>query len=619
MIALAGLGQAAALWAVMGGREGLAEEWPPLEGDHGFQYHQGVVTPHFLRTNGTTAGYDPSFMAGYSMSIVSLPSSTLCELVMLAAGGARPALVYKLFVLATGALLPWLMAAAAFALRAGPRAAAIAAVLYVSYLWTDYPSDYVMTGMVAYAMSVPLGLLAAAALTAYLDRGGPSRWLGAAASCAGVFLVHPMSAMLVAPAGALAYGVATFRSRRGGRTMPTSRHLGVWAILPATLAANAFWLVPGLRLMSTRGPSDVAFMHPESLLGRIGEIVWSASPIQAVLLGLAPAGLVVLARRDAVAAAGLGGILAAGFGWGYLAGAFRALDTLQPGRHTYAFFSAAAIAAGIGLGAILGRLRAAGPPRLDLWAAAGLILIAVRMFGPPALVSIHWRLTGRAPSLGSRPLSRFLWLVDRVKAHVRPGERLLYEESGLAVAGLGDPFAARHYSGVLPHVAGVEVLGGPYLHVTVKENFTQFGEGKLFGKADWGRDHFVRYAKLYRPAAIVCWTPKARAFCRNNPDLIRILDDDGALLIGRVLGFEGATIRGKAEVTAGPNRIEVRDAVASDDGLVVLRYHAVPHLRSEPPVDWEPVRLEDDPVPFIAFRPNGGTVVFSIRPAPWSP
>ena len=143
-------------------------------------------------------------------------------------------------------------------------------------------------------------------------------------------------------------------------------------------------------------------------------------------------------------------------------------------------------------------------------------------------------------------------MVDRVKRHVRPGERLLYEEGGFGLPGLADPFDGGRYSGLLPERTGVEVLGGPYLHAALTTNFTQFGEGKLFGKADWGRDHFVRYARLYRPAAIVCWSPHARAFCRANPDLIQILDDDGVVLIGRVLGFEGDTIEGTAEVEAVP-------------------------------------------------------------------
>ena len=146
------------------------------------------------------------------------------------------------------------------------------------------------------------------------------------------------------------------------------------------------------------------------------------------------------------------------------------------------------------------------------------------------------------------------------------------------------------------------MIGGPYLHMTAATNFSQFGEGKLFGRPNWGLDHFVRYAKLYRPAAIACWSPKARSFCRANPDLVRVVEDDGTMLIGRVLGFEGSTIRGRAEVEASPGRLVVRGAVPDADGLVVLRYHAVPCLVSTPPVPIEPVYLEDDPVPFIGLR-----------------
>ena len=78
----------------------------------------------------------------------------------------------------------------------------------------------------------------------------------------------------------------------------------------------------------------------------------------------------------------------------------------------------------------------------------------------------------------------------------------------------GLPVPLFYFSGLLPWKCGVEVIGGPYLHAALTTNFTQFGEGKLFGKERWDREHFVTYAKLYRPAAIVCWTERARSFCR---------------------------------------------------------------------------------------------------------
>ena len=413
---------------------------------------------------------------------------------------------------------------------------------------------YAEYGLTSYLLSVPLGLLAAASLSDYLERGGRGRWFRAAAACVAVFLVHVTSPMLVAPAGMMAYGVTLVRARREGRRLPAWRHFGFWAIAPVVLLANAFWWVPWARLASTKGAGALAFSHPESVLVRIGEIFWEEVPIQAVVLGLGPSGLVTLARRDAVAASGLAGFLAAGFSWGYLAGFFRALDPLQPGWHTLGLFTAACVAAGISLDEILARLHSDRDGRLSRWLATGPILIGIRLFGSPPYQSLHARLGAPEPFLSSRPPSLLLWLVDRTRKYVGPGERLLYEETGLAVPWLIDPFQVCHYSPVLPGTTGVEVLGGPLLHATVTTNFTQFGEGKFFGHADWGRDEFARHARLYRPAAIACWSPRARAFCRNNPDLIRVVEDGGVVIIGRVLGFEGGTIRGQAEVKAIPGR-----------------------------------------------------------------
>jgi hypothetical protein len=319
-------------------------------------------------------------------------------------------------------------------------------------------------------------------------------------------------------------------------------------------------------------------------------------------------GLFLLPRRTLVPGLALCGFCASGMAWGYLAGANAALDFLQPGRHTFAFYSGLAIACAIAIEESLRHLRSISSRwlRPDFWAAAGLILIGVRLLGPTFVDSIRFHLGSGEPFLSSRPSPRLRWVVDRVQRHVQPGERLLYEEGGKDLPGIPDPFRRGRFSGLLPHRSGVELISGPYLHAALTTNFTQFGEGKLFGRKDWDRDFFVRYARLYRPSAILCWSPHARKFCRENPDLIRILDDDGRLIIARVNGFGGDTIRGRARVEAGPGWLRVRDMVPDLDGSVVLRYHFVPCLTTRSPVACEPEFLEEDPVPFIRLRPAPG-------------
>ncbi len=600
-----------AIWAGMGGRDGLLGPWPLARHDHPLYFHSALITRAFLAQTGTTAGYDPSFMAGYAKSVVFPASSTLPELVIALAGASRAVLAYKLYVLGSAALVPWLLVGAGQLWRMGVGPLAAAVLLFLIYVWTDFPIAYAMFGMLPYFLAVPLGLAVTAVLTRYLERGGLGWWLGAAVGSAGVVLVHLTAAMVVAPAAASAYAVAVASARKTGRTFSARRHAGVWAIPVFVLGANAFWWLPGIWLASTKGDSGFAFAHPEPVWGRLLKILDQEPTIQAVLWVLGSWGLAVLLRRDRIAAAGLAGFLGAGFFWGYLGGAFRGLDFLQPGRHTYAFYSGAALAAGIGLVETLGWLRTRSR-WLARVALVGLVLGGAWLFLPPLKGAYRAHLAGPVPILSSRPPPHLRWVVGRVRRHVAPGERLLYEEGGFGIPGLPDPFTGGRYSGLLPFLTGVEVVGGPYLHAALTTNFTQFGEGKLFGRAPWDRAQFVRYARLYRPAAIVCWTPWARAFCRREADLIEVLDDDGTVLIGRVRGFGGPTIRGTAEVQAGPGRLRVRTGAPGLDGWIVLRYHSVPCLRSRPPGRLRAVRLEGDPVPFIAVGPHPEPLILEL-------
>ena len=68
------------------------------------------------------------------------------------------------------------------------------------------------------------------------------------------------------------------------------------------------------------------------------------------------------------------------------------------------------------------------------------------------------------------------------------------------------------------------------------------------------------------------------------PTWCTVLEDDGTVLIGRVVGFEGDFIEGTGRVEASPGRIRVREMSPGLDGSVLLRYHSVPYLTTSPSV-----------------------------------
>ena len=82
------------------------------------------------------------------------------------------------------------------------------------------------------------------------------------------------------------------------------------------------------------------------------------------------------------------------------------------------------------------------------------------------------------------------------------------------------------------------MIGGPYLHASLTTNFTQFGEGKLFGKADWDRD-VLRPIRPTLPARRPSYAGvRMRGGSAGRiPTWFEILEDDGTVLIGRVVGF----------------------------------------------------------------------------------
>jgi hypothetical protein len=568
-------------------------------------FHGAVSARRFFAQSWTNAGYDPSFMSGYAASAISNPSTTLASVVVALFGSGRPEVVYKLYVFACTAAAPWLVLAAGQLWRLPARAVFVGVLLDLIYVWTDFPLRYVDFGMVPFFVAVPFALLATAAVTTYLEAGGFVRWSLAALASGLLLLMHITAPLVVAPAWGAAYVAGVVCARRSGSAWPASRHAGFWGIPVMALVLNLYWLLPAAWLASTQSGTDPSFTHPEPVLGRLGQIVGDAGVpnVESVLWALGPAGMAVFAGRRRVATAALGAFLAAGLFWGYLAGFFRALDVFQPGRQTYALYTAAALAAGIAVDEAALRLRVAGAGRLDRWLALAALVVGLRLFGPGLAASFQVRLGGREPFLSSRPTPRLRWIKKQIDDHMTPGTRLLYEEGGKSSPDFPDVFHGDRYSGLLPYLTRVEMLGGPFLRVLVKTNFTQFGEGRLFGEAGWDRDHFVRYARLYRPEAILCFSARARRFCRANSDLVEVIADDGVQLFGKIKGFEGDAIDGTAEVTAEAGRLVVERATAGVDGTVVLRYHSVPCLRALEPAVWDSVYREHDPVPFIRLKP----------------
>jgi hypothetical protein len=226
------------------------------------------------------------------------------------------------------------------------------------------------------------------------------------------------------------------------------------------------------------------------------------------------------------------------------------------------------------------------------------------------------------PVLASSLPRQFEELVVSLRELTVPGERLLFEDRNRGIVENGvpvpDPFMSVRPAPLLPLMTGLEVIGGPYLYNHHRTNFAQVGDGRFFGADDWNATRFRTFAETYDLNWIVCWSPEARRFCGQHPDLIEVTTIIGPqavpLWIGRIKRSPKPALVGSAKVKASPGRIEVSEA-EPENGSIVLRYHWTPELVCDPPRAIEPYPVAEDPVGMI--RILDPPKQFTIRLDPW--
>src|SRR5262249_20350360 len=143
--------------------------------------------------------------------------------------------------LVSAAAVPWLLVIACTLWGLRPAATAIAVLLALLYIWTDFPLSYAEFGMLPYFLGIPLGLVATGAFARFLIRRRVVPWLIAVGLLSASVLVHFTTAMVVAPAALLAYLVAAFRL--GRRSSRTRSETGI-AVRPEPLVTPGGWTWP---------------------------------------------------------------------------------------------------------------------------------------------------------------------------------------------------------------------------------------------------------------------------------------------------------------------------------------------------------------------------------------
>jgi hypothetical protein len=565
--------------------------------DAPFHWYQMKVAVNLAKT-GTLVGYDPFFGAGYPAGIMyNISAKFPALLAVLLQGRANEMIIYKVFCFVSAILAPVSLIFALRILRLSTREVFAGSVLGIILWWTSIFRWYYTAGMVSFVISSYLTILYLAVMfRCWNGIQSRSGLLFLAGLGAFGMLLHPFFPVAISIA-VLAYGALHWNSltlRQSGMVL-----IGVPVFI---LLVSLLWLTPVFRYADVLG--DEAKAAPYQKLVDVNLIwkeligIWAGSAHGSKLYApLAIASLWgCLWARDSmkqklcIAFAVSGGALIV---FAAVGAAVPVLDTLQPNRFAPVGYLFLVVPAALGLLNMIDSGVHAGRAA-QRWGALGCIgLILV-----PASYAINEVRREVSSSdvghYGLRPPEvrglgdRSRWILAWLTRETTSAGRVLFETSKGRIHDGG------HLAGYYAYTADREFIGGPYPF----QHFAGFWDGWLFNRpiAQIGAEEFKKYTDLYNVGWIIAHSVESKRYFDRIPGVVPVdqFEELKAYRIDRKLSF----------FLQGAGRIKKRghnDLLLSDlaGAAATIKYHFVPGMKSDPPATIVPVRLLDDPNPFI--------------------
>jgi hypothetical protein len=220
---------------------------------------------------------------------------------------------------------------------------------------------------------------------------------------------------------------------------------------------------------------------------------------------------------------------------------------------------------------------------------------------------IETEATGRL-QLRTRLNPQLAALVDWIAKEAPAEARVLFEESGDET---GFVYDGAYLSSLLPRLFARQFIGGPINLYNDRHHFAEFHSGRMF-KKDAQRisdDELRNYFRLYNIGAVVAFHPGSIKRLQSVPGLVTVEQRIGPLHLMKVNQPLNWFIAGEGKVRAEFNRLELSDLAGKE---VILKYHWIEGLTASPTVKIEPVRMADDPIPFIKLIDPPASVVLRI-------
>ncbi|MFZ0692621.1 MAG: hypothetical protein WAN51_00455, partial [Alphaproteobacteria bacterium] len=575
--------------------------------DSPFHWYQMEAAKAFAAA-GRVVGYDPYFAAGYWGGVnINASAKFPALLSILLSPRLSSVVVYKLYVFAAAVLAPACIPFAARWLRLSVRAGLAATIFGVLVWWLSAMRWYHTVGMASFVFTSYLALPLAALTIRYLTEP-TTRLVPLAIVIVGVLgmFIHPLFPLLVA------FIVVALMAAQWQYIDRKKLPIVLVAFPLLCVLPNLMWIMPTLHSRALgifagepyQKAVDISIIWQEALGqftkhargAHLNTVLWFGA------LWACAAPLESAAKRVAIAltAAAAALILFAALG-----AALPFVATLQPNRFSGPAYLLLSIPAGLGLTATINLFSSRGLWRL---AAMGSSIVFVAAFG-----FLTWELERELsyadiPHHGVRPPevggigADSVWILSWLKTHTTSDSRVLFESSG------GRIHDNAHMAGYYALTADREFIGGPYPYM----QFAGFWDGFLFGKPidTISREEFADYLRLYNIGSIIVFSDVSKRYLDGQPGFTRG-EAFGPLQTYQVDGPRSFFLAGSGTVVARTfNRLEFAQLSGPE---IILKYHYVPGLETDPPADIGPVSVPGDPTPFIRILNPPPHLVLNVR------
>ena len=599
---------------------GLYNPDPIIDQDWGLHFHHLKSLEAFWQQDKSSWGYNPLFMAGYPSNTIQDLSIKLFEFVALVLSliALRPIQWFKITAFISMAAVPWLMYFSTRNLFARDQirntAAVAAAFLGTVYWWNSLPREMFFYGMIGYPTAAYASILGVSLF--YRLAQQQTSWtihLAWMLFAVTILPLHVQSLIICLPC-IVALLIA--------RPKLIHRHLVLWTVGAAaiSLTLNLVWIAPAfthrgddvskaiveqLPLFVSTDPLTWVkdYLEPKSYWS-FRQSFWEKG-VRLVLLILGTTGTVKLLRHGDK---NLGMLLLAGlvslFLLTYFSFFIPALQAWQPMRFKVPFDLFLAIAAAYALADWLTANSAAS--RFHSYTVPSLLLAASVTF---VINLVHTESKG---NLRLRTLIRpeITEIARWVQQNTPEEARVLFEESGDET---GFVYDGMYLSSFIPHWSGRELIGGPINLYNDRHHFAEFHSGRLFGRdiQAFTDEEIKKYFQLYNIGAVVAFHPASLKKLASVPGLITLDRRIGPVHLMKVNQPPGWFVQGQGQVIAKLNRLEVATGGGNE---VVLKYHWLDGLVSNPPATIVPVKIYDDPIPFIKVVDPPRSFILKVLP-----